>query len=342
MYTPAAAPGIHPHDKATPTGGKRHRPDTAEVAGGMLASAARMTAPARPDQLDPATLAALGHLELVARWIVDGFLTGLHRSARKGFSVEFAEHRPYLPGDDLRYVDWRIVARSDRWVVKEFEEETNLRAVVLVDGSRSMAWRGTPTRLTKLQYANRLTAAISLLLLRQRDAVGVVRFSDAVEQVRPPRARLAHWRRLLAVLDDAGHGDGTAAAAALAQAVTLVRRPGLVILLSDLFVDAAGVLAAVRTLRAIGHEVLVLHVLDPAERDLALAGDAVLVDPEGGDEVVTRLADVRDAYRETAAHAIAEWRAQLGRAGAQYAMVDTAAPFGTALRAAFAARGRLP
>jgi len=133
-----------------------------------------MTAPARPDQLDPATLSALGRLELVARWIADGFLTGLHRSARKGFSVEFAEHRPYFPGDDLRYVDWRISARSDRWVVKEYEEETNLRALLLIDSSASMAWRGAPTRLTKLEYANRLGAAMALLLLRQRVALVLV------------------------------------------------------------------------------------------------------------------------------------------------------------------------
>ncbi|HWC45951.1 MAG TPA: DUF58 domain-containing protein, partial [Casimicrobiaceae bacterium] len=134
----------------------------------------------RPDLLDPATIAALGRIEIVARWIVDGFLTGLHRSPRKGFSVEFAEHRPYLPGDELRYVDWKIAARADKWVVKQYEEETNLRATIVLDVSRSMAWRGDESRLTKLAYAERLAAAIALLFLRQRDAVGLVRFDDAV------------------------------------------------------------------------------------------------------------------------------------------------------------------
>ena len=114
----------------------------------------------RADMLDPSSLSALGRIEIVARWIVDGFITGLHRSPRKGFSVEFAEHRPYQPGDDLRYVDWRIAARSDRWVVKQFEEETNLRATLVLDVSRSMAWTGAPTRLTKLAYAERLAAAV--------------------------------------------------------------------------------------------------------------------------------------------------------------------------------------
>src|SRR5438552_12436048 len=132
----------------------------------------------RADLFDPASVAALGRIEIVSRWIVDGFMAGLHRSPRKGFSVEFAEHRPYLPGDDLRYVDWKIAARSDRWVVKQYEEETNLRATIVLDVSRSMAWSGrellrpepgAPELLTKLAYADRVAASLALLLLRQRD-----------------------------------------------------------------------------------------------------------------------------------------------------------------------------
>src|SRR4029079_16545815 len=131
----------------------------------------RMEQLTRADLFDPAALAALGHFEIVARWIVDGFLSGLHRSPRKGFSVEFADFRPYQPGDDLRYVDWKIAARSDRWVVKQYEEETNLRATIVLDVSRSMDWRGPPPLLTKRTYAEQLVAALALLLLRQRDAV---------------------------------------------------------------------------------------------------------------------------------------------------------------------------
>src|SRR5688572_25832923 len=147
--------------------------------------------PTRADLFDPATLASLGRIEIIARWIVDGFMSGLHRSPRKGFSVEFAEHRPYQPGDDLRYVDWKIAARADRWVVKQFEEETNLRASIVLDVSRSMAWTGSDVRLTKLAYSERLAAAIALLLIRQRDAVGLVRFDDRIRTVIPPRARNA-------------------------------------------------------------------------------------------------------------------------------------------------------
>ena len=296
----------------------------------------------RPDLLDPASLAALGRLEVVARWVVDGFLTGLHRSPRKGFSVEFAEHRPYQPGDDLRYLDWKILARSDRWVIKQYEEETNLRAMLLLDVSPSMAWSGAPGRLTKLAWAEASVAALSLLLLKQRDAVGFIRFDDAVRTVLPPRARTAQWRRVLAELGSVGTGTETALAAAIQRAASLVTRPGLFVIISDLLMDPDEVASAVRTLRAIGHDIVVLHVMDPAERDLAEAGDAMFTDPESGDALAARGADVREAYRETVETAIAEWRERIAGAGAFYEVVSTDAPFGTALRRAFAVRQGMP
>src|SRR5688572_15810372 len=167
------------------------------------------TTPPRADLFDPATIAALGRIEIIARWIVDGFLSGLHRSPRKGFSVEFADHRPYQPGDDLRYVDWKIAARADRWMVKQFEEETNLRATVVLDVSRSMDWSGADGRLTKLAYAERLCAAIALLLIRQRDAVGLIRYDDQVRSAIGPRARSAQWRRIVVALSGGGAGKAS-------------------------------------------------------------------------------------------------------------------------------------
>src|SRR5689334_20656221 len=256
----------------------------------------------RADLFDPASLAALGRIEIVARWIVDGFMSGLHRSPRKGFSVEFAEYRPYQPGDDLRYIDWKIVARSDRWVVKQYEEETNLRASIVLDVSRSMAWSGASLRgreggetsgLTKLAYAEQLAAALSLLLLRQRDAVGLVRFDDQVRTAIPPRARSGQWRRLVAALDDPGTGRASSAPTALEQAARLINRRGLIVLISDLLMDIPGVQQAIRGLRAAGHDVTVLHLMDPAERDLPLTGEALFVDPESQLEVPATIADVR-------------------------------------------------
>ena len=297
--------------------------------------------PSRPDLLDPASLAALGRLEVVARWVVEGFLTGLHRSPKKGFSVEFAEHREYQPGDDLRYLDWKILARADKWVIKQYEEETNLRAMLLLDVSPSMAWRGAESRLTKLAWAEASVAALSLLLLKQRDAVGFVRFDDAVRTVLPPRARTAQWRRVLAELGHPGTGTVSALAAAVQSAAALVTRPGLFVILSDLLVEPDEVTRAVRTLRAVGHDIVVLHVMDPAERDLAESGDAKFTDPESGDQLAARGSDVRDAYRATVETVIGEWRERFAGAGAFYEVVSTDAPFGTALRRAFAVRQAL-
>jgi len=311
----------------------------------------------RADLFDPASLAALGRIEIVARWIVDGFMSGLHRSPRKGFSVEFAEYRPYQPGDDLRYIDWKIAARSDRWVVRQYEEETNLRASIVLDVSKSMAWSGaqfgtlgrigardgaTPDRLTKLAYAERLTAALALLLIRQRDAVGLVRFDDRIRTSVPPRARNGQWRRVVSALEEPGSGLASGAPEALQQAARLITRRGMIVLISDLLMERADVEQAMRALRAAGHDVVVLHIMDPAERDLPSSGEALFVDPETSLTVPASIADVRAAYRNTVDEVIGEWRATFGALGISYEVVSTDAPFGVPLRRAFAARQQLP
>lgn len=293
--------------------------------------------------MDPASLAALGRLEVIARWVVDGLLAGLHRSPKKGFSVEFAEHRPYQPGDDLRFLDWKVAARADRWLIKQYEEETNVRATIVLDVSRSMDWRSAPHLLTKLGYAERLVAALSLLLIRQRDAVGLIRFDDTLRSVVPPRSRTVQWKRILGALAEPGSGTGSDAAGALAQAGRLIRRRGIVVLVSDLLLAPQAVDDTVHALRALGHDVTVLHVLDPAEATLDLpAGESLFVDPEFGDALAVTPADVRDAYRATVDEAIAEWRARFAAAGAFYETVRTDQPFGVPLRRAFAVRQRLP
>lgn len=306
----------------------------------------------RADLLDPAHLAALGRVEIIARWIVDGFMTGLHRSPRKGFSVEFAEHRAYLPGDDLRHVDWKIAARADRLVIKQYEEETNLRATIVLDVSRSMLWSGArlgtagrrqePARLTKLAYAEIVAASLARILLRQRDAVGLVRFDDRVRTAIPPRVRHGQWRRLVGALDDPGAGRASSAPEALRQAARLLERRGMVVLISDLLMDMDDVVQAVRGLRAAGHHVTVLHVLDPDERELPVQGEMLFVDPESELAVPATVSDVRAAYRATVREVVDEWRARLGAAGVGYEVVSTDEPFGVPLRRAFAVRQRLP
>lgn len=307
----------------------------------------------RADLFDPASLAALGRIEIVARWIVDGFMSGLHRSPRKGFSVEFAEYRPYQAGDDLRYIDWKIAARSDRWVIRQYEEETNLRASIVLDVSKSMAWSGAALRgvlrdvagvdrLTKLEYAERLTAALALLLLRQRDAVGLVRFDDRIRTAIPPRARNGQWRRVVASLEEPGTGRASSAPQALHQAARLINRRGLIVLISDLLMDQPEVERAMRGLRALGHDITVFHIMDPAEQDLPSSGEALFVDPESELTVPASIADVRAAYRNTVEEVIGEWRSMFGSLGIGYEVVPTDAPFGVPLRRAFAARQALP
>jgi uncharacterized protein (DUF58 family) len=292
--------------------------------------------------MDPASLAALGRLEVISRWIVDGLLAGLHRSPKKGFSVEFAEHRPYQPGDDLRFMDWKVAARADKWLIKQYEEETNLRATVVLDVSRSMDWRSAPTLLTKLAYAERIAAALTLLLIRQRDAVGLIRFDDQLRSVVPPRSRTIQWKRILTALADQGSGPGSDAAGALRQAGKLIRRRGMVILISDLLLDQQEVDDTIHALRAQGHDVTILHVLDPAEKSFDLpAGESLFVDPERGDSLAVTPADVREMYQATVLEAIDEWRSRFAAAGAFYEPILTDQPFGVPLRRAFAARQRL-
>src|ERR1051325_6940396 len=300
--------------------------------GRSLASAIPMADTARIDLLDPADVARLGGIEIVAAGVVEGFLAGIHRSPFRGFSVEFTEHRAYQPGDELRYLDWRILARADRLFVKQFEEETNLRAMILVDASRSMAWRGAPARLTKRAYADRLAAALALILLRQRDATGLITFDEAVREVVPPRVRAGQWARLVRGLERTPDGGGTAAEAALGQLTSLLVRRGLVVLVSDLLFDRELALTALRYLRHRGHHVIVLHLMDPAEAELAGAPEVRFRDPESALSVVVRPRELARTYRETVRREIAAWRTTCRRHGIAYHHVLTDLPFGMALR----------
>ena len=288
--------------------------------------------PQRFDLLDPTEVSRLGGIEIVAAGVVEGFLTGLHRSPFRGFSVEFTEHRPYQPGDEPRYLDWKILARADRLFVKQFEEETNLRAMLLVDASRSMAWRGAPERLTKGAYADRLAAALALILLRQRDATGLVTFDDAVRQAIPARVKTGQWSRLVRALLDTPDGRGTAAEAALRRLTSLLVRRGLVILISDLLFDRNLALTALRYLRHRGHQVIVYHVMDPGERELGGPPEVRFRDLESPASVVVRPRELARAYGETVRREIAAWRTTCRRHGIAYHHVTTDLPFGLALR----------
>jgi uncharacterized protein (DUF58 family) len=286
----------------------------------------------RADLLSPRQLAALGGLELVAARVVEGLFTGLHRSPHRGFSVEFAEHRMYQPGDDLRFVDWRMFGRSDRYYVKQFEQETNLRATLLLDLSASMDWSSEAELPTKLWYAKQLVAALALILTRQGDAVGLTAFDDQVRLRLEVRGGDSHWRDLVRSLEGVEPGLRTDVATPLTDAAARMRRRGLAVLISDLLVEPEGATLALRMLRHQGHEVMVFHLLDPGERELPGVGDARFVDPETGEEVPTSGAELRQEYRRAVDGAIEDWARAFSADGMDYLVVDTDRPFALALR----------
>lgn len=292
--------------------------------------------------MSPLHVSALGRLEFVAHSVVDGFLIGLHRSPHRGFSVEFAENRPYYPGDDIRFVDWKMYGRSDRYYVKQFEEETNLRAYLLLDTSQSMDWVSDAERyVTKLEYARLLAASLSLLLLRQGDAVGLLAFDEVIRTHVETRGVLRHVNRLVRELEALEGRGATGAERALTDVAVRLRRRGLVVLVSDLLVQQDETRDALHYLRHRGHEVLVFHLMDPAERNLPPAGDALFFDPETDEELRTSSSALRREYGRAVEEAIGEWRRVCRGMGVDYELVTTDTPIGHVLRRYLEKRARL-
>ncbi len=239
-------------------------------------------------RFDPSALARYGNLSLIARLVVEGFLSGVHKSPFKGFSVEFAEHRQYYPGDEIRHIDWRAYGKTDRYYIKEHEEETNLQAHLLVDASGSMGYRGQG--VSKFVYAQYVAASLAYLMLHQRDAVGLVLHDHALRAVVPPRSHSKQLPRLLQVLEHTQPGGETSLAPLWHRLAARMRRRGMVVVLSDCFEALPPLLHALRNLRHSGQEVLLLHVLAPEEiefpfsrltqfRSLERGADEVLLDP---------------------------------------------------------------
>ncbi len=296
----------------------------------------------RADLLAPGDLAQLGGIEFIAREVVEGFIMGLHRSPHRGFSAEYAELRAYQPGDDLRYIDWRMFGRSDRYYVKQFEEETNLRAYLLLDISESMGWSSNPgVQPSKIWYARHLAASVALILLRQGDAVGLAAFHERMVARLQARGGRRQWHEVARRLQELDSQGGTSAEGALRELAIRLRRRGLVVLLSDLLVARDETLTALKFLRHHGHEVLVFHLVDPGERELPAASEARFYDPETNDELLVSVADIRSEYREAVKEALAEWERDLRPHGIDYQVVDTDAPMALALRAYLRKRERL-
>lgn len=244
------------------------------------------TSTAKPMKvMRPADVAQIKNLELRAKVIVEGFLSGLHRSPYHGFSVEFTDYRQYSPGDDLRYLDWKLLARADRKYIKRFEDETNLRSYLLVDYSRSMDFKSATAEISKIQFAQSVAAGFAYFLNRQRDAVGALTFSDKILQTVPPRFRAGHLRRLMLSLEMPTEGSSTDLSVPLTQLTHLLQKRGLVIFISDFLAPVSDLDRDLGYLRSIGHDVVLLRVLDPAERELKLTAATMLRDLETGKQI---------------------------------------------------------
>ena len=295
--------------------------------------------------LDPKVLAKVHRLELIARGVVEGFVAGRHRSPFKGFSVEFAEHRQYVPGDDIRNLDWRVYAKSDRYYIKEYIEETNLRSVILLDASGSMRYTGRQAaahnghRLSKFEYGQFLAASLAHLMINQQDAVGLVTFDTKIRRYIPSRSRVTHLRVILDEIVNTAPGDESALAPVFHDIAERAHRRGLIIVISDLFDDTEEILGALHHFRYRKHEVLLLHVMAEEEltfpfdrwsmfRDLELEARRVQLDPRA----------VRADYLERVRRFVRDIEMGCGQMDADYVPLSTKRNFDVALAHYLASR----
>lgn len=300
--------------------------------------------------LDPHALSELKNMELRARLIVEGFITGLHKSPYHGFSVEFAEHRPYNPGDEYKHVDWKVFGKTDRYYLKQYEEETNLRNYVVIDTSESMRY-GQAGSLTKLQYASYLAAGLQYLMLKQRDATGLIGFDSTVHTIMPPKSSTAYLRTLLARLEhfNSESTDGrhkTAAASALHEVAERLGRRSLVIIMTDLFENIAAhdeLLRALKHLRHKQHEVLVFHILEGAtERRFEFPDVPMLFrDMETGEEMSVHPGQIREQYQEAVADFTNRFRRSCLEFNIDFEELDTGVSYERALMGYLNKRSRL-
>lgn len=280
--------------------------------------------------LKPSVVQSVARLDLRARFIVEGFLSGLHASPFQGFSVEFSEHRRYNFGDDPKDIDWLVYAKTDRFYVKKYQAETNLSGYLLLDLSASMAYTYRQ-ELTKFDYAVCLGAALAYLMIHQQDPIGLVTFDENIRHCLRPkskRSQLATILGLLAKAEPTGHTD---VAGNLRRVAALVRQRSLLIVLSDLLTDPEPVLESLHLLRHAGHDVILFHILDEAEVSFPFEGVVDFQDPESGENLVIDAKGVRADYQEAVAELQERYRSECSKMGADYVPLDTSMPFDRAL-----------
>jgi uncharacterized protein (DUF58 family) len=279
--------------------------------------------------LDPAALMAIRNLDLRARAIVEGFWHGIHRSPYHGFSVEFTEYRPYAPGDDPRYLDWKLVARTDRYYIKKFEDETNLRCHLVVDQSRSMMFGSK--QWTKLDYARTLAATLAFFLNQQGDAAGLLTFDERIREYLPARHRPGHMHRLMLALEKPAEGVTTDLATPLNRIAELTQKRGMIVLISDLLAPAASLERPLSLLTTSGHEVIIFQLLDPAEMTFDFANPSRFLDLETGRDLFLDPGLARPEYLRQFNEHMSAVRGICQRLGTTLIQLDTSRPLELAL-----------
>ena len=287
---------------------------------------------------DPKVLAGISNLALRARWVVEGLMSGVHRSRAKGFSVEFEEHREYSPGDEIRRIDWKALGKFDRYFIKEYEDETNLRAYLLLDASASMNYASDG--ISKFDYACTLTASLAYLILKQQDAAGLVTFSDRIEAFIPPRAKRDYLTQILHALENRGPGGETNVGKILEEIAGQVKRRGLIVLVSDLLDEPTPILNGLRQFRFRGNDVIVFHLLDQAELDLPFEGNILFEDLEALNlQVIADPRAIRATYKQVVEEFINDMRKQCHDNAIDYQIISTATPLDRALASYLSWRG---
>jgi len=293
-----------------------------------------------PTSLDPRTLARLKGLALRARHIVEGYVAGLHKSPYHGFSIEFAEHREYAPGDDLRYVDWKVFGRTDKIYLKQYEDETNLICYLALDVSESMQYKSRDAALSKSEYAQCVAAALSWLVLQQQDAVGLATFDSQIRTLLRPSGNPSHLEQVLHVMESAEAGKKTAAGPIFHELAERLTKRGVVVVLSDFFDDVNSLVAGLKHFRHRRHDVVLFHVLDPAEIDFNLAGPTQFKGLEGFPEVNADPSVIRRAYLKEFAAFQQSLQQACRSQQIDYVLMRTDQPVDLALTSFLAARRR--
>lgn len=290
--------------------------------------------------LNPQIISKISNLDLRARLVVEGFMVGLHKSPYHGFSVEFSQHRPYMQGDNLRNVDWRVFGKTDRYFIKQFEEETNLKCYIILDNSKSMSY-ASDKKISKLNYASTLAAALTYLMITQQDAVSLTIYSDKVNTFLPAKSSYSYLHLILKELALTAPSSSTNTSDALKQVAEKIKRRGLIIIISDFFDDVEKTLKSLKQFSHQKNEVIIFQILDPLERSFGFGKDAIFKDLETNEELTTQPFQIQKAYKQAMIEFTDRIKRECLNSNFDYNLLDTSTSFDKALFSYIQKRSKL-